>query len=406
MTTATLTAKEKLALLFENKNFKDNIELRSEGKNALEKLQSPDRKTEDWKYSPVSFITKNNYKVYEKELDEKLFHHLVISNDHHQALFGNGIFLMKEDEGELCSVRKKDISLVSDISKNIFTALNAAHFTCGNFLHVPANTIKKETIHFIHLSTDNHYNVIRHQIHVEKNSSAEIILSFYSAGEQSFSNVVTEIVCEENASVKLHLLQMEGKNAAQYNHVYCRQQNNSRFEINTFSQGGDWIRNDLDIIVNGENCETHLNGLYLPKGKQHIDNHTLVDHKKPNCFSSEMYKGVMSENSTGVFNGKVFVRPDAQKINAYQQNANILLSDEATINSKPELEIYADDVKCSHGSTTGQLDEEAMFYLRSRGVGEENAGKLLVHAFVNEVIGKNSNKEIREFLYHKTGLEE
>jgi Fe-S cluster assembly protein SufD len=148
--------------------------------------------------------------------------------------------------------------------------------------------------------------------------------------------------------------------------------------------------------VDGENCESILNGIYLTEENQHVDNHTLVDHRKPHCYSNEKYKGIMNGNSTGVFNGKVFVRQDAQKINAYQSNQNILLSDDATINTKPELEIYADDVKCSHGSTTGQLDEEAMFYLQARGIGKESARKLLVQAFLDEAVNEIESEIFKE----------
>ena len=158
------------------------------------------------------------------------------------------------------------------------------------------------------------------------------------------------------------------------------------------------VRNNLNIEVNGENCTSNLNGAYLLKNRQHVDNHTIVDHKVPNCNSNEMYKGVIDDNSTAVFNGKVFVRKDAQKINAFQSNGNVLLTDDAAINSKPELEIYADDVKCSHGSATGPLDEEAVFYLRARGLSEKSARKLLVSAFVQEVFDRIENETFMAYI--------
>jgi len=158
------------------------------------------------------------------------------------------------------------------------------------------------------------------------------------------------------------------------------------------------IRNNLNIDVNGSGCETTLNGIYLGSGKDHIDNHTVVDHKVPNCNSYETYKGILDDESTGVFNGKVFVRQQAQKTNAFQQNNNILLTDFATANSKPELEIYADDVKCSHGSTVGQLDEEALFYLQSRGVGKSSATNMLINAFVKDALEKISLVELKEYI--------
>ena len=158
------------------------------------------------------------------------------------------------------------------------------------------------------------------------------------------------------------------------------------------------VRNNLNIVPDAEGCETNLYGLYLLKGKQHVDNHTLIDHKKPNCYSNELYIGIMDGKSTGVFNGKVHVRKDAQKTNAYQSNKNILLTDDATINTKPQLEIYADDVKCSHGATTGQLDRESLFYLRSRGIGEEKARSMLLAAFTREIIDKIKIEPLRHKL--------
>jgi Fe-S cluster assembly protein SufD len=155
----------------------------------------------------------------------------------------------------------------------------------------------------------------------------------------------------------------------------------------------------LNIEVNGENCESNLNGAYLLKGKQHIDNHSVVDHKVPNCNSNELYKGVIDDKGTAVFNGKVFVRKDAQKINAFQSNGNVLMTDDASVNSKPELEIYADDVKCSHGSTTGQLDEEAVFYLRARGLSEKSARKLMVSAFIGDVLDKIENEDVLNYTH-------
>ena len=175
----------------------------------------------------------------------------------------------------------------------------------------------------------------------------------------------------------------------------------SPFGIKTLSLNGDFIRNDLYIRSDATNCESTLNGVYIPQNKEHVDNHTIVDHLSPHCNSSELYKGVVNDNATAVFNGKVFVRPDAQKINAFQSNANILLSDDATVNSKPELEIYADDVKCSHGSTTGQLDEDALFYLRARGIGKDAARDLLVKAFVGDVLETIDIDAVRE---HATAL--
>jgi len=164
---------------------------------------------------------------------------------------------------------------------------------------------------------------------------------------------------------------------------------------------GGFVRNNLNISVDGENCTTNLNGAYLLKDKQHVDNHTVVDHTVPNCNSNELYKGVVDENATASLNGKVFVRKDAQIINAFQSNRNVLLSDNATVNSKPELEIYADDVKCSHGSTTGQLDDDAIYYLQARGLSKRAATQLLVSAFITEVIDHVKNESVKTCIYNR-----
>jgi Fe-S cluster assembly protein SufD len=164
------------------------------------------------------------------------------------------------------------------------------------------------------------------------------------------------------------------------------------------SLDGGIVRNNLDMVMDAENCEAHLYGLYFQKGKTHIDNHTIVDNVKPNCFSNEFYKGILTDEATGVFNGKIFVRPDAQKTNAYQSNKNILLSDSASVNTKPQLEIFADDVKCSHGCTIGQLNEQGLFYLRSRGISEKVAQSLLLHAFVIDILDHIRPENIRNYV--------
>ena len=176
------------------------------------------------------------------------------------------------------------------------------------------------------------------------------------------------------------------------------QQGESVFSMYTITLTGDVVRNNLTVVPDGEFCETHLYGLSLPIGDTHVDNHTLVDHAKPNCMSNELYKTVLDDSSSGVFNGKVFVRRDAQKTNAFQENKSILLTEKATMNAKPELEIYADDVKCSHGATTGQLDPEALFYLRSRGIPERQARGMLLHAFARDVIDQIKIEPLRELL--------
>jgi Fe-S cluster assembly protein SufD len=225
---------------------------------------------------------------------------------------------------------------------------------------------------------------------IGNNSELKIVESFdtINSDAKTVCNSVAEISIGEKAKVQYYKLQNDCAGVHLISSVNAHQQKDSHFDTNTVTLNGDWVRNNLNIVPDAEHCETHLNGLFITRDNQHVDNHTLVDHRKPNCESNQLYKGILDGKSTGVFNGKIFVRRDAQKTNAYQSSKNILLSDDATINTKPQLEIYADDVKCSHGSTTGQLNEEAMFYLRSRGLGEGSAKNLLLFAYAGDVIEK------------------
>jgi Fe-S cluster assembly protein SufD len=207
-----------------------------------------------------------------------------------------------------------------------------------------------------------------------------------------------EMAVEQDANVEYYKLQYENSRSNQVSTTHIRQLGKSYVHTVVISLDGGIVRNNLNIIMEAERCEAHLYGLYFLHGNTHVDNHTIVDNRKPYCFSNEFYKGIINDSATGVFNGKIYVQPDAQKINAYQSNKNILLSDTASVNTKPQLEIFADDVKCSHGCTIGQLDEEAMFYLRARGVREKTAKALLVHAFAVDVLEHIKPAAIRRFI--------
>ena len=210
--------------------------------------------------------------------------------------------------------------------------------------------------------------------------------------------MVTEAVVAENASVDFYIIQDQNEQTVNVTNTLAHQSRDSRFATHTFTLGGKMVRNNLHFTLADENCEAYMNGLYLPSGNQHFDNQSFVDHAMPNCYSNELYKGIMMDQSTGVFNGKIMVREDAQKTNAFQSNKNILLSDDAVINTKPQLEIFADDVKCSHGATIGQLDEEALFYLRARGMGKEQAKAILTEAFAGEVLDSIEIESLKNLL--------
>ena len=236
-------------------------------------------------------------------------------------------------------------------------------------------------------------------IYVGENVQVQFVQTYATIGtSESFTNEVVEVVVEKDAMVEYYKIQNDTANSSQVNTTHFRQIGKSLVNTVTVSLSGDIVRNNLNIAMEAEHSESHFYGLYFLNGKTHVDNHTVVDNVKPNCYSNELYKGVVDDEATAVFNGKIFVQRDAQKTNAYQSNKNILLSDSATVNTKPQLEIFADDVKCSHGCTIGQLDEEGMFYLRSRGVSEKTAKSLLVHAFAIDILGHIKPEPIRSYV--------
>jgi Fe-S cluster assembly protein SufD len=233
----------------------------------------------------------------------------------------------------------------------------------------------------------------------EEGAEIKIVEDYYSIGDKhSFTNIVTEIYCGENSKLERYKIQNDNDKAYQVGTTQVMQEKDSRFSDTTISWGGAITRNNLTSVFNGSNTECHFYGLYMLTGKQHVDNHTLADHAMPHCYSNELYKGIIDDKATGVFNGKIMVREDAQKTNAYQSNGNILLSEDATIYSKPQLEIFADDVKCSHGATTGQLNKEELFYLQARGIGKEEARILLLNAFAGDVVDSVKIDKLREKL--------
>lgn len=393
---------------------KTNLGFRAEtlktAEDTLSTLDFPTTRNERWKYTRVAKIANKSFKSEQVGTVGKL--NLPVS-DAYTIVFVNGFF-----NADLSSLNVPEGVEVSPLSKtteandllgttvktdnNIFTALNTLYATDGAYIRIKAKTIVKKPIQIVHVLTEeNTISNLRNVIVSERFSEAEVVQVFLTENaNESFANNVTEIFIEENSKLTFNKLQNETEGNYHISTEHVKQAKNSGFNINTITLNGGLVRNDLFIDVAGENVETHLNGTYVLKGNQHVDNHTTVDHLKPNCESNELYKGVVDENATAVFNGKVFVRQNAQKINAYQSNGNVLLSDSASVNSKPELEIYADDVKCSHGSTTGQLDEEAIYYLRARGISEKSAKALMVTAFIGDVIDKIGNEAVVEYVHN------
>ncbi|PHR27780.1 MAG: Fe-S cluster assembly protein SufD [Fluviicola sp.] len=378
-------------------------------KNTLATNQLPTTRMEAWKYTRVAKLGKTNYRSSEETIESLDAYR--IAADATTFVFVNGHFseeLSSDEMPEGVSISPLSSCMEGEINSSnlvledeIFTALNTAFLTDGVLIDIEAKAIIEKPIQIIHLlkgeAALSNFKTI---INAGDFSKAGIIQGFFAEdANKAFANVTSEISVGKNAFLTIDKIQYEAENTSHISTEQVSQEKDSTFTINTITLNGGLVRNNLNIEVIGENCETNLNGTYLLKGKQHVDNHTVVDHTVPNCNSNELYKGVIDDQATAVFNGKVFVRRDAQKINAFQSNGNVLMSDNATVNSKPELEIYADDVKCSHGSTTGQLDEEAVFYLRARGLSEKSARKLMVSAFIGGALDKIENKDVLKYTY-------
>ena len=283
--------------------------------------------------------------------------------------------------------------------ENAFTALNTAFFFDGAFVFIPDGVVVDEPIHLLFISTAKEMGTTIHPrnlLIVGKGSKATFIESYESHSKVPyFTNALTEIVLEENAVVEHCKLQNEALQSFHIATIHAYQRQNSHFTSHSISVGAQLARNNIHVVLDGEGIDSILNGLYLANGTQLVDHHTVVDHAKPNCGSHEYYHGILDGKSKGVFNGKIFVRKDAQKTDAKQTNRNLLLSSDATIDTKPQLEIFADDVKCTHGATVGQLDEEAIFYLKSRGIGHDTARSMLIHAFASEVLNRIKMKAVQ-----------
>ena len=376
----------------------------------------PGFKNEAYKYTPITKSLEKNFTFQEGAgstlSPDKIRNYFIEGLEGNVLVFVNGEYseessIIKSPADQLIvndfsSLFNGASSLATEEHADPFELLNTAMATAGVSVEVPKGKILAHPVILYYIS-DTHQGKITQQLKnkltVGENAQASVIECYCGEGENAnFSNTSTEIIVKESAVVDYYKVQNESPFSIHVDNTSISQQKNSVFTALTVTLNGSLIRNNLNIAINDEHCEANMFGLYLLNGKQHVDNQTVVDHKKPNCLSNELYKGIIDGNSTGVFNGKIFVRPDAQKTNAFQSNKNILLSDDATINTKPQLEIWADDVKCSHGATTGQLDEEQLFYLRARGLGKETARAMLLYAFAIDVLDKIKIPALKEYL--------
>jgi Fe-S cluster assembly protein SufD len=274
--------------------------------------------------------------------------------------------------------------------KDGINALNTAFVHGAVFIQVAKGQQIEHPLYIYHVTDARSVNILsqpRSLMIINEQAQVQVVESYATLGNnESFTNQVMEIIVENAARLEYYKIQNDGSNTNQVSTTHIRQVGKSFTHTVTISLNGGLVRNNLNVILDAKNCEAHLYGLYFQSGQSHIDNHTIVDNIKPNCLSNELYKGILSDSATGVFNGKIFVRQAAQKTNAYQSNKNILLSDSCSVNTKPQLEIFADDVKCTHGCTVGRLNEEGLFYLQSRGISEKTARNLLLSAYASDIL--------------------
>jgi len=398
-------------------------DVRHAAMESFAELGFPTTHDEEWLYTNVSAIASTPFEPARVTLTEELrqrIEQLPLANLGCSRLtFINGNYVPELSSVQelpkgvkVCSLAaalQTDGSLIerhlgqyADAKTHAFVALNTAFFEDGVFIEIPRGAVLQQPLHILQISYGAGKPAVSHPrnlIVVGETGQASIIETFVSLEEdRTFTNTVTEIVAAEGALVDYTKVQQESDAAYHYARVQVHQERSSSVATHSIQLGGLLTREEVNAVLDGEGAESHLYGLYVIAGQQHVDNHTIIDHAKPHCPSREVYKGVLDGKAQGVFNGKIIVRPDAQKTDSKQSNKNMLLSEDAIINTKPQLEIYADDVKCTHGATVGQIDPEAVFYLRSRGIGAAEAKKLLTFAFANDVMERIKYQPLREQL--------
>ncbi|PZX51910.1 Fe-S cluster assembly protein SufD [Algoriphagus chordae] len=387
-------------------------EARAAGKEAFQAQGLPTNKSEEYKFTAITkkieqsiqnFASAEAFEVTADQVKANVFE----SYEGDVLVFANGQFLpalSSTIEGvEVALLSEKantPLGSVAKPEKDPFCALNQSSFDAGIFISVAKKAQIQKPILLLNFFKANAGQVIQPRVWIEAGDFAEVSFINHSVNLSDtpyFVNKVVEVKGGINTQIRYYKLQNEGKNAIEVSNIETDIQKDGRFTSVNISLSGEMVRNNLSINILGSNSEGNMYGLYLLNGKTHVDNHTNVDHTVAHAESNELYKGILADSSRGVFNGKIFVRQDAQKTNAFQQNNNILLSEDAVVNTKPQLEIWADDVKCSHGCTTGQLDEEALFYLQARGIAKDQAKGLLLYAFAGEVMAHIKDESFREY---------
>jgi Fe-S cluster assembly protein SufD len=399
-------------------------QLRKAAIDRFEEIGFPDERNEDWKFTSVKPILETPFRLPPPDSEQAIASYR--QNLHHgnepgatfAGMNANPPFLLHGSRRLPAGVKllglaealrtcpdlvERHLGRHADFSHAPFTALNTAFWQDGVFLYVPPRVVVEEPIDLLHIiasfSEDAPYLWYRRCLIVlDRCSQATVVERFSGIPVLYATNAVTEIALGEGAQLDHCKAQQESMDAFHIASTHATLSRDSRLTTHFIGLGGSLARNEVRVLFTGENAEATVNGLYHAANEQHMDNHTVIDHAMPHCASHELYKGILDDHAHGVFNGKIFVRQDAQKTDAKQTNQTLLLSDNATINTKPQLEIFADDVKCTHGATVGQLDAEALFYLRSRGLGREQARSLLTYAFANDILGRIRVESLRRTL--------
>ncbi|RYY57554.1 MAG: Fe-S cluster assembly protein SufD [Chitinophagaceae bacterium] len=397
--------------------------IRNKAFASYEKLGIPSVRHEEWKYTRVTGIFNDTLKIgaiHPVSVEVEDFESLRLPGyeSANQLVFVNGVFSsglsvilspslnvssLEEAAGnEYSEIVAKNFNNSARYIDDGINALNTAFIHGALFINVKKNKAVEHPVYIYNITDARSEAVLsqpRSLVHVAENAQIEIVETYHTIGaSESIVNQVMEIVVEKEAFVYYYKIQNDTTHASQVSTTHIRQVGKSFAQSVTISLSGNIVRNNLHMVLEAEFAEAHMYGLYLQKGSSHVDNHTLVDHAVPNCESNELYKGILDDNSVGVFNGKIFVRKDAQKTNAFQSNKNVLLSPTASVNTKPQLEIFADDVKCSHGCTIGSLDPEALFYLQSRGIPHKAALALLLQGFAVDVVSQIKPSAIRTYV--------
>ena len=415
--------KEKLLssfLAFENEKDVDSYvhDIRTQAIKKFEEEVFPTKSLENWKYTSLKKTLQHDYKLFPSKseaLEFKDIESFLINDiESYKIIFVDGKYCSHlsettHDGMDICilssALTQSKYDLVIEnyfdkiAKKDGITSLNTAFSSEGSFIHIPKNIQVDKPIQIIYFSTGINESVLyqpRNLVVVDENSQVEIIEKYHSLNDNSvLVNTVTEIYADKKSNLKHYKIQNDNNTSSLIDNTFVSQEHSSSYSLHTFSFGGELIRNNLNIFQNDERIESSINGITIIDDNQHVDHNTLIHHRKPNCNSYQDYKGIFGGKSVGVFNGRVLVEKEAQKTNAFQANNNVLISDKAAINTKPQLEIFADDVKCSHGCTVGQLDKNALFYLRSRGIAEKEATALMMYGFANKVLTSVEIPEIK-----------